>query len=550
MASPVRIIPLGGLGEIGLNMMLIETEGAAIAIDCGVLFPERPGLGIDLLLPDVTYLRERPGLLRGVVLTHGHEDHIGALPRLLTEMPVPVFGPRLAIALATEKLRRNRISVPLETITPGTHFNVGPFTLEPIHMTHSIVDACALAITTPLGTILHTGDFKLDPRPVDGRTADVARLAEWGERGVLALLSDSTNVEHEGECGSESDVGPHLADLVRTTAGKVLVTTFASHVHRIQQVLDASEACGRRVCIAGRGFEDSTRLAGELGYLRFPQGGLVTLEDSYRMRPSEVTVLISGSQGEPTSALARLSDGQFKQLTITPGDAVILSARVIPGNERSVHALLNRLAKRGADIHHGDRVQIHVSGHAYRDELRTVIKLARPRYFVPVHGEYRQLDAHRRLAIEMGMAEDHCVLIEDGDVLEIDEGGVRRGERVVAGRVLVDGTGEGEVDLEVLRERRHLSEDGFVVAVIAIHQQTGEVTSGPELITRGVLRENEGPAYLDDAKSAVLEKLREITPESRADLLEVEDEVRRVLKRFFSKTRGRRPLIVPHIFEM
>ena len=550
MAGPVRLVPLGGLGEIGLNMMLIECEGAAIAIDCGVLFPERPGLGIDLLLPDVTYLRERPGLLRGVILTHGHEDHIGALPRLLAEFPVPVFGPRFATALATEKLRRNRITVPVETFAPGESFALGPFTIEPIHMTHSIVDAVALAIGTPLGTIFHTGDFKIDPRPVDGRAADLARIEEWGKRGILLLLSDSTNVEHDGECGSESDVGPRIEELMHDVPGRVLVTTFASHVHRVQQVFDASVACGRHVAVAGRGFEDSTRLAGDLGYLRFPSGGLITLEEAIRAEPDQVTILISGSQGEPNAALSRLSDGQFKQLTVSPGDAILLSSRVIPGNERSVQALLNRLSKRGATIHYGERANVHVSGHAYRDELRTMIALTRPKYFVPVHGEYRHLDEHRRLAADAGIPLDRCVLLEDGDVLEIHESGIRTGEKIVAGRVLVDGTGEGEVDLEVLRHRRHLSEDGFVVAVLAIHMQTGEVTSGPELITRGVLSEGEDSAYLDDAKSAVVEKLREITPESRADLLEVEDEVRRVLKRYFSKTRGRRPLIVPHVFEM
>jgi ribonuclease J len=551
MPSAVRIVPLGGLGEIGLNMLLVEAEGAAIAIDCGVLFPERPGLGIDLLLPDVSYLRERPGLLRGVVLTHGHEDHIGALPRLLADMPVPVFGPRFAIALATEKLRRDRISVPLETLEPGVSAALGPFTIEPIHVTHSIVDAIALAIQTPQGTIVHTGDFKIDPRPVDGRAADLDRFAEWGRRGVLLLLSDSTNVEHDGACGSESEVGPRLADLVRGSRGRVLVTTFASHLHRVQQVIDASAAAGRRVAVAGRGFEDATRLGADLGYLRVPAGGLVSLDDACRMDPRLVTVLISGSQGEPNSALARLSDGQFKQLTVGEGDSVILSSRIIPGNERSVHALLNRLAKRGAEIHHGSRAGVHVSGHAYRDELRTMLQLTRPRYFVPVHGEYRQLQEHRRLAIDTGLLPgDRCFLLEDGDVLAIDDAGVRKAERVLAGRVLVDGSGEGDVDFEVLRDRRHLSEDGFVVAVVAIHQQTGEITSGPELITRGVLRDGEDAAYLDEAKSAVLDKLREITPESRADLMEVEDEVRRVLKRYFSKTRGRRPLIVPHVFEM
>ena len=551
MPAAVRIVPLGGLGEVGLNMLLVESEGAAIAIDCGVLFPDRPGLGIDLMLPDVTYLRERPGLLRGVVLTHGHEDHIGALPRLLAEFPVPVFGPRFATLLAREKLRRANVSVPIEMVEPGVRVDVGPFGVEPIHMTHSIVDSVAVAITTPQGVIIPTGDFKIDPRPIDGRTSDLERLAEWGRRGVLLLLSDSTNAEHDGECGSESDVGPRMEELIRVVPGKVFVTTFASHLHRVQQVIDASAACGRRIAVAGRGFEDSTRLAGDIGYLRLPQGGFVSTDEAMRIDPRLLTVLISGSQGEPTSALSRLSDGQFKQLTVGEGDAVILSSRVIPGNERSVHSLLNRLAKRGAQIHTGDREGVHVSGHAYRDELRTMIQLVRPRFFVPVHGEYRHLTEHRRLAADTGLIPlDRCILLEDGDVLEIDDAGAHTGEKVVAGRVLVDGTGEGDVDFEVLHERRHLSEDGFVVAVIAIHQQTGEITSGPELITRGVLAGDGDQAYLDEAKSAVLAKLREITPESRADLLEVEDAVRRVLKKFFSKTRGRRPLIVPHVFEM
>ncbi|MFM7144092.1 MAG: ribonuclease J [Alphaproteobacteria bacterium] len=547
----MRIVPLGGLGEVGLNMLLVECEGAAIAIDCGVLFPERPGLGIDLLLPDVTYLRERPGLLRGVVLTHGHEDHIGALPRLLSEFPVPVFGPRFATLLAREKLRRRNVTATIETVEPGVRVEIGPFGVEPIHMTHSIVDSVALAITTPQGAIIHTGDFKIDPRPVDGRTSDTERLAEWGRRGVLLLLSDSTNAEHDGECGSESDVGPRMEEIIRGVPGRAWVTTFASHLHRVQQVVDASTACGRRVAVAGRGFEDSTRLAGDVGYLRIPPGGFVSPDEAMRLDPGQVTVLVSGSQGEPTSALSRLSDGQFKQYAIGEGDAVILSSRVIPGNERSVHSLLNRLAKRGAIIHAGDRAGVHVSGHAYRDELRTMIQLVRPRFFVPVHGEYRHLVEHRRLAADTGLLPlDRCLLLEDGDVLELDDGVARVGEKIVAGRVLVDGTGEGDVDFEVLHERRHLSEDGFVVAVIAIHQQTGEITSGPELITRGVLSDEIDPAYLDEAKAAVLGKLREITPESRADLLEVEDEVRRTLKKFFSKTRGRRPLIVPHVFEM
>lgn len=549
MSGRVRIVPLGGLGEIGLNMLVVECDGAAIAVDCGVMFPERPGLGIDLLLPDVTYLRERPGLLRAVVLTHGHEDHIGALPRLLADLPVPVIGPRFAIALTREKLRRARQDATLDVLEPGTRVTIGPFEIEAIHITHSIVDSISVAIHTPVGTILHSGDFKLDLRPLDGHSADLARLDELGREGVLLLLSDSTNVEQDGTCGSESDVGPRIESVLRQIPGRALVTTFASHLHRVQQILDASAACGRAVTIAGRGFEDSTRLAGELGYLRLPQG-FITIDEAMRRPPSQVTVLVSGSQGEPTSALSRLSEGRFKTLTVDPGDGVVLSSRIIPGNERSVHALMNRFARRGLSLHRGERLGVHVSGHAYRDELKQLIQLVRPRYFVPVHGEYRQLDEHRRLAADSGVPLDRCFLLEDGDVLELDENGATLGEKVETGRVLVDSSGEGEVGLEVLRDRRHLSADGFVVAVVAIHQQTGEVTTGPELVARGVLREGEGDEILLEAKNLLRDELKTFTPESRADLLEMEDEVRRVLKRYFSKVRGRRPLIVPHIFEM
>jgi len=550
VAGSLRIVPLGGLGEIGLNMLLVEADGAAVAIDCGVLFPERPGLGIDLLLPDFTYLRERPGLLRGVVLTHGHEDHIGALPRLLSEFPVPVFGPRLAASLAGEKLRRNGIGITIEVLAPGSRFQLGPFVIEPIHMTHSIVDACALAIETPRGVVLHTGDFKIDPRPVDGRTADLDRVAEWGREGVLVLLSDSTNVEHEGACGSESDVGPRIEEAMRRIPGRALLTTFASHLHRVQQVVDACQACGRHLAIAGRGFEDSTRLAGELGYLKAPRGGFLTIDEAMSVSPSEVAILISGSQGEPSSALSRASEGRFKNLSISPGDGVILSSRVIPGNERAVHSLLNRFARLGASVHHGHESGVHVSGHAYREELRTIIKLTKPRYFVPVHGEYRHLALHRELAGEMGIPLDRCFLLEDGDVLEIDDTGPHTGEKIPAGRVLVDGSGEGEIGLEVLRDRHRLSEDGFVVAIVAVNPQTGQISAEPELITRGCLREGETPDSLDEARDAVMDQLRELTPESRADFLEVEEEVRRTLKRYFSRIRGQRPLIVPHIFEM
>jgi ribonuclease J len=550
LAGGVRIVPLGGLGEIGLNMMLIEAEGAAIAIDCGVLFPERPGLGIDLLLPDFTYLRERPGLLKGVVLTHGHEDHIGALPRLLDEMPVPVFGPRLAASLANAKLRRNGLDATVEVLDPGTRVQVGPFEIEPIHITHSIVDACALAIRTPQGVILHSGDFKIDPHPVDGRTADLDRIKEWGDEGVLLLLSDSTNVEHEGVCGSESAVGPHIEEIMRATPGRVLVTTFASHLHRVKQVVEAAEASGRSVAVAGRGFEDSTRLAMDLGYLKAPLGGFLSVNQAMALPASATAFLVTGSQGEPRAALSRASEGRFKALEVGPGDGIILSSRTIPGNERSVHALLNRFARLGANIHQGHDAHVHVSGHAYRDELREMIKIARPRYFLPVHGEYRHLAAHRDLAADMGIPRDHIFLLEDGDVLEIDDAGPRTGEKVPVGRVLVDGSGEGEIGLEVLRDRRHLSDGGFVVAVLAVNPTTGEIRAEPEIVTRGLLREGEGADVLDEARDIVLATLRELTPESRADFLEVEDEVRRSLKRYFSRERGQRPLIVPHIYEM
>ncbi len=550
MAEALRIIPLGGLGEIGLNMMVIESGGAAIAIDCGVLFPERPGLGIDLLLPDVSYIESHPGMLKAVVLTHGHEDHIGALPRLLRKLEVPIFGPRLAIELVREKLRRNGLTGSLEVLDPGSEIKVGPFTVEAIHITHSIVDACALAIGTPQGMIIHSGDFKLDPDPLDGRLADTDRIGELARRGVLLLLSDSTNVESEGSSASESTVGPRIAELLRTTTGRAYITTFSSHLHRLQQVIDASQSCGREVVVAGRGLEDSTRLATSLGYLKLPRHGLLGTDQLEALPRGATTVVISGSQGEPNSALNRLSEGQFRGLDVAPGDGVIFSSRTIPGNERPVHALLNRLSKRGAEIHRGERDHVHVSGHAHREELRTLITLVKPRYFVPIHGEYRHLAEHRRLAVESGMDGGACFVLEDGDVLEIEGKSVKRGERVVAGRVAVDGTGEGDVGPEILRERRHLSEDGIVIAVLAIHAQTGELTSGPELIMRGVVGEANEAAVREEARQVVLASLRGLTPESRADLVEAEDGMRRALKRYFSRTLGRRPLIVPHVFEM
>jgi ribonuclease J len=550
----LRIIPLGGLGEIGLNLMVIEycpsgsDEIEAIAIDCGLMFPEREMLGIDVVIPDLSYLREKRHL-QAVVFTHGHEDHIGALPHLLREFNVPVYGTPFTLGLLRDKLEEHRLldKTTLHEFRPRQSWQVGPFTLEGIHVTHSVVDAVALAITTPLGTIIHTGDFKLDQTPIDGQRSDLPRLAEWGERGVLLLLSDSTNAERPGATPSERIVTRPLENLIAHAPGKVLVATFASHIHRIRQVIDLSLAQGRAVSVVGKSLVGNIEIARETGHLKIAPDALVDVTKVPDRDPRTLTLLTTGSQGEPLSALSRIAVGEHPQVKLAPGDTVILSSRVIPGNERTIARLIDHLSRRGATVYYEAIACVHVSGHACQDELQLMLNLVRPRFFVPIHGEYRYLARHCQLAREVGIDPAGVFLLEDGKVLEINAEGAQMVEPVQAGRVFVDGL--GGIEEEVLRDRRHMAEDGLVVVILGIEQQSGKLLSGPDLLSRGFLPSTNGEGF-EAAKEVIRTTLSELPRESLTDTGVVKERVRQALRRYFRRTLGRRPVVLPFVMEM
>jgi ribonuclease J len=547
----LRIIPLGGLGEIGVNCMVIEYGDRAIAVDCGLMFPELYMLGIDLVIPDLTYLHNLGDRFLGFVITHGHEDHLGALPYVLRELRVPVYAPPMAAGLLTEKFREHDLSdTPLHVIRPRKPWQIGPFRIEPIHMTHSIADAMALAITTPLGTIIHSGDFKLDQTPVDGNASDLPCLAEYAARGVLLLLSDSTNAEREGFTPSERSVRGGLDHIFKDTPGKVFFSTFSSHVHRLAQVIELSQLYDRKIVVVGRSMTNSIKIGTQLGYLEYPPSLFADIAELKQLDPHRVTLLITGSQGEPLSALIRIAEGGHGQIAMGPDDAVILSSRIIPGNEKPISNMINHISRRGAAAYHTNNSDVHVSGHASQEELKLVLRLVRPRYFVPVHGEYRHLAKHRALAHTVGLDPESTFLLENGNVLEIDADGARQMESVQAGRVFVDGKGIGDVEAVVLRDRRHLSSDGLVLVVLAIDQQSGTLISGPDLISRGFVLEGASQEYLERAKGVVVDALQQLSHESRTDTMEVKEQVRKALKRFFAKTLERRPVIVPFVMEM
>jgi ribonuclease J len=544
----LRVIPLGGLGEIGLNLLVVEYGDTAIAVDCGVMFPDEQMLGVDVAIPDLTYLRTLGPRFEAIFLTHGHEDHIGALPYVLGEFNVPVYGTPLTIGFVRSRLREHELPATL-AVYGREPVRVGPFAIEPFAVTHSIPDSVGLVIRTPVGTVVHTGDFKVDQTPLDGRLPDLGRLAELGAEGVLLLMSDSTNVEHAGVTPSERSVGVHLEQIFREATGRVVVTTFSSHIHRMQQVIDLATRFGRKVGLVGRSLTSHVATARDLGLLRVADGTLVDLPVLRDLPRNEVTLITAGSQAEAASALVRIAMNAHKQVVLTPGDVVVLSSRIIPGNERAISSLVNHLYRRGATVHYGRSTPIHVSGHASQEELKLVLNLVRPRYFVPVHGEYRHLVRHLQLAREVGVPADGCHLLEDGDVLEIRSDGAERAERVPAGRVFVDGKGIGEVGDVVLRDRRHLSEDGLVLAVLAIAQQSGDIVAGPDLVSRGVVADDVSPEVFEGARNMVLDALEAINPESRTDPAEVKEEVRKALRRYF-KRLDRWPVILPFVLEM
>lgn len=550
----LRVIPLGGLGEIGLNLMLIEylpaddSPPTAIAVDCGLMFPEQEMLGIDVVIPDLTYLHEQRHL-QAVVFTHGHEDHIGALPYLLKEFDVPIYGTPFTLGLIRDKLAEHGLLdyTVIHEFRPRQEWQIGPFTLESIRVTHSIVDASALAITTPLGTIIHSGDFKIDHTPIDDEQTDLKRLAEWGARGVLLLLADSTNVERAGTNPSERTLTRPLEHLIAQSEGKVLVATFASHVHRIRQIIDLSIKQGRAVGVVGKRLVSNVGVAQETGHLPIPAGTLIDTGSVAKRDPKSVTLLTTGSQGEPMSALSRIAMDTHSQVKLTAGDTVILSSRVIPGNERTIARLIDHLHRRRAEVYYEAIACVHVSGHACQDELRLMLNLVRPQYFVPIHGDYRHLVRHCALAREVGVAPENVFLLENGGVLEIDHEGASVTDPVRVGRVFVDGL-QG-IEEELIRDRRHMAADGLVVAIVGIDQQTGELINGPDLLSRGFLTNTNGEGF-SDAKDIVRTSLNELPLESRTDIGMVKEQVRLSLRRYFRRTLGRRPVVLPFVMEM
>jgi len=552
MAPPVRIVPLGGLGEVGMNCLAVEAGGRIAVVDCGVLFPDEH-LGVDVVLPDLTWLEERAARVDAVFLTHGHEDHVGALPFLLRRLPVPVYGTRFTLAAVRGRLAEAGIEADLREVAPGDVRESGPgspISAEWIAVTHSIPDACALALRTPQGTLVHSGDFKLDEHPVAGPPVDLARLAALGREGVRLLLSDSTNADRPGTALPEAAVGPALAEVLAAASGRVFVAAFSSNVHRMQQVVDGARTCGRRLLLLGRGMVETFGLAKTLGLLGEPHWMPVGPEEAARLPPRELCVLSTGSQGEPRSALSRLARAEHPDIKLARGDTVVLSARTIPGNELMVGRLLDDLCRRGATLLGEGPPPLHASGHAQEAEQRRLVALLRPERFVPVHGTYRLLSRHLEHAVAEGVARERCHLLTDGMVLELDDGGARvLPERAPTGRVYAvrDELGASDVPHLVVQDRRLLAEGGLCLVVLAVARTTGAVVRGPELFGMGVAGLEEGRAGLAAEALAAVEAL---SPAERASPGEVQETLRTAVRRWFRRTTGRRPAVLPVVLEL
>jgi ribonuclease J len=553
--AKLQIIPLGGLGEFGMNSMAIRYGDDIIVVDAGMMFPDAELLGVDIVTPDFAYLEQNREHVRALILTHGHEDHIGAVPFLLSQIEIPVYGTAFTLALVERRLEEHELAdgAKLHTVKPGQKVEIGPFRIEFIHVTHSIVSSVALAITTPLGVIIHTGDFKVDPTPTDNELFDLHTLAEYGKRGVLLLMSDSTNVDRPGYTESERAIRPRFEEIFYRTERRLVISCFSSSVHRLQQILDLSAEYGRKVAFLGRSMLSVTEIAHAHGLLTIPDGILLRPQDIMSNAPNKVVVVASGTQGEPMSALSRISVDNHKNISLEPDDTVVLSSRIIPGNEKSIYRMINHFAKRGAEVVYGSMSPpVHVSGHASREELTLVLNLVRPRYFMPVHGEYRQLAMHASLAQHLRSAglEDTFVL-ETGDSLEIDRAGARKGPKVAVGRVCIDsGSIDEVVEDIVIRDRRHLSEDGFVLPIIAINKHSGKSETLPEIVSRGFVSFEDGSDLMQEARQVVAKTLESSSEEERTDWGVMQEKIRADLKRFLNKQTSRRPLIMPVILEV
>jgi ribonuclease J len=546
------VIPLGGLGEFGMNMMALRVGDDIIVIDAGMMFPESELLGVDLVIPDISYLKQHRSMVRGIVLTHGHEDHIGALQYILRDLNVPIYGTRFTLALVKKRIEEAGLlsSTTLREAVPGRLVELGPFEIEFIPVTHSTIDCVALAVRTPAGVIIHTGDFKIDQTPVGGAPFDLHAFARYGSEGVLALFSDSTNVERPGFTPSERAIVPRIEDLCRSAPKRVIISCFASSVHRIQQIIDIASRVNRKVAFVGRSMVDNVEIAHSLDYLRIPDGMVVRPQDIRSFDPKRIIIMASGSQAEPMSSLSRIAVDNHRFVSVDENDSVILSARIIPGNEKAIFRMLDHMFRRRALVYYDNSAgTIHVSGHASQEEQKLILQLVKPKYFIPIHGEYRHLFRHAALAAQLGCVSGQILLMEDGHVLEFNEEGAFRRDPVAAGRVLVDSGSLEEIEEDVVRDRKHLSEDGVVVTIIAIDKHTGKMESQPEIVTRGLMSDN-GQELVAGARNVVLKTVAESNAEEKSDWGVIKEKIRIDLKKYINKQTSKRPLILPVILEV
>jgi ribonuclease J len=546
-------IPLGGLGEFGMNMLVLRSGDDMILIDAGMMFPEAELLGVDIVIPDITYLKQNRQYLRAILLTHGHEDHIGALPYILRDLQVPIYGTRFTLALVHKRLEEHGLldKTDLREVIPGRKLEVGVFEVEFISVTHSTIDCVALAVRTPVGVVIHTGDFKMDPTPIDGHPFDLHAFARYGAEGVLALFSDSTNVERPGYTPSERNVRPRIEELTRAATRKVIVSCFASSIPRIQQIVDIAAAAGRKVAFIGRSMVDNVEIAHGMNRLRIPDGLVVRSQDINSFPSEKLVILVAGSQAEPMSSLSRVAVDNHRLLTLDERDTVILSARIIPGNEKAIFRMLDHMFRKRALVYYdNDGGTIHVSGHASQEEQKMLLNLVRPRYFIPIHGEYRQLFRHSALAHAVGAVSEEIMLIEDGQPIEFTDDRAYRREPVTAGRVCVDSGSLEEIDEVVIRDRKHLSEDGVVMPIIAINKHTGQIESQPEIVTRGFMPSDNGLELLNGAREVVLRTVEQSNAEEKTDWSVIKEKIRVDLRRYLKKQTSKRPLILPVILEL
>jgi len=548
--SKLKIIPLGGLEQVGMNITVFQYEDDIIVVDCGIAFPEEEMLGIDLVIPDITYLKQNAKKVRGIVLTHGHEDHIGALPYVLKELNVPVYGSRLAIGLVENKLKEHNLlkSTRRKSVSPGQKIKLGSMTVEFIGTNHSIADALALAIHTPAGVIVHTGDFKIDYTPIYGNPIDLQRFGELGKKGVLLLMADSTNAERKGYTMSESSVGKAFNDIFSESQDRrIIVATFASNVDRVQQIVNAAKDFGRKVVVEGRSMINVVSTAIELGYIKMPKNMMIGIEDIHKYKDGELVIITTGSQGEPMAALSRMASSNHRKIQIKKGDQVIFSSKPIPGNEKTVSRVINELFRKGAEVVFEDT---HVSGHACQEELKLMQRLVKPKYFMPVHGEYRHLKKHAELAIGLGMKPENIFILSSGDVLEVDYNGGEITNKVPANQILVDGLGVGDVGNIVLRDRQKLSQDGLIIAVVTLKKQSGEILAGPDIVSRGFVYVRESSDLIIEAKEVVREALLSCSAKNITDWSKIKNIVKEVLSDYLWQQMKRSPMILPIIMEV